>query len=120
MLEAIATPLELCELKGTSQTRPSSSVAEHFHGKEGVVGSIPTLGSRKNMQNKSFYRSVKDRKVAGLCSGLSEFLEIDVNFLRFVMLFLIAASGIIPGLIAYLVCAAFIPVKPENPNAKAK
>ena len=72
------------------------------------------------MQNKTFYRTVKDRKVAGLCSGLAAYLEVDVNFLRLIMLFLIAASGIIPGLIAYLVCAAFIPVKPEKTDAKEK
>ena len=29
----------------TPRSRPLSSVVEHFHGKEGVVGSIPTEGS---------------------------------------------------------------------------
>ena len=69
------------------------------------------------MKNKTFYRSIENRKVAGLCAGMAEFLDIDVNFLRFVTLFLIILTGIIPGLLAYLVCAAFVPVKPGDKDA---
>ncbi len=33
------------EIRVDNNERPLSSVVEHFHGKEGVVGSIPTEGS---------------------------------------------------------------------------
>ena len=70
-------------------------------------------------KNKTLYRSKTDRKVAGLVGGLSEYMDIDVNFMRVVTLFLIMASGIVPGLVAYLVCAAFVPVEEGKTNAKA-
>ena len=35
-------------------TRPVSSVVEHFHGKEGVVGSSPTPGSPRCLSRRGF------------------------------------------------------------------
>ena len=69
------------------------------------------------MAQKNFYRSRTNRKVAGLVGGLSEYLDIDVNFLRFIVLFLIVMSGVVPGLFAYLISAAFVPVEPGPTNA---
>jgi phage shock protein C len=107
---------------GRSAARPSSSVAEHFHGKEGVVGSIPTLGSRKETVQKKLYRNKAEGKVGGLTAGLADFLDVDVNFLRLIVLVIIIMSGIIPGIIAYLIACAFVPIKDntnhEDTNAK--
>lgn len=66
------------------------------------------------MAQKVLYRSTSDKKVAGLMGGLAEYLDIDVNFLRLVCLFLILMSGVVPGLVAYLVSAAFVPIKPQE------
>ena len=66
------------------------------------------------MHNKTFYRSTTNKQVADLMGGLSEFMSVDVNFLRFVAILVIIFSGVVPGLIAYLAAAYFVPIKPEG------
>ena len=63
---------------------------------------------------KKLYRSLSDRKLAGVCGGIAEYFGIDSTLIRIVWA-LIALSG--AGILAYIVCALIIPEKPENPNA---
>lgn len=88
-------------------------MAEHFHGKEGVVGSIPTLGSRKELMKK-LYRSTSDRKVAGICAGAAAYLDIDVTLVRLIVLVLTVITGFIPGIVAYLLAIWVVPVEGES------
>ena len=64
--------------------------------------------------NKKLYRSVSDKKLAGVCGGIAEYFGLDATLIRvgwaLVSLFLGA------GVLAYIVCALIIPQKPENPN----
>ena len=62
---------------------------------------------------KKLYRSLSDRKLAGVCGGIAEYFGIDSTLIRIVWA-LIALSG--AGILAYIVCALIIPEKPENPN----
>jgi len=53
-------------------------------------------------------RSLTDRKVAGVCGGLGDYLDIDPVVFR--LLFVLAClPGGIPGLLAYLICWVVIP-----------
>ena len=61
--------------------------------------------------NKKLYRSRTDRKIAGVCGGLAEFIGIDPTIIR-VIWALVSLSG--AGLIAYLICALIIPEKPSD------
>jgi phage shock protein C len=62
-----------------------------------------------------FYRSRKDRKIAGICGGLSELIKVDSTIIRLVMIFAMIITGIAPLIIAYLIGIAIIPEKPEIP-----
>ena len=60
---------------------------------------------------KKLYRNLENKMIAGVCSGLAEYLNIDPTIVRIIWA-LIAISG--AGLLAYLICALIIPVKPSN------
>ena len=58
---------------------------------------------------KKIQRNTQDKMLAGVCSGLAEYFELDVNIIRvaFVIAFLAGFSG---GL-AYIILWAIVPVK---------
>ena len=58
---------------------------------------------------KKLYRSVNDKKIAGVCGGLAKYLNIDPTVIR-VIWALIALAGW--GIVAYLICALIIPEAP--------
>ena len=61
--------------------------------------------------NKKLYRNTSNKMIAGVCSGLAEYLNIDPTIVRLIWA-LIALSG--AGILAYLVAAIIIPEKPAN------
>jgi len=61
---------------------------------------------------KTLYRSIKDRKIAGVRGGLAEYFSIDSNLVRIVAVALIPAGG--ASLLAYLVAWAIVPIQPPN------
>ena len=60
---------------------------------------------------KKLYKSVKDRKLTGVCGGIAEYFDIDSNIVRIVWLILVLCAG--TGLLAYLICAIILY---DNPN----
>ena len=54
----------------------------------------------------------KDKKICGVCSGLAEYLEVDVTIVRLLAVLAVVFGG--GGIIAYLIAAVIIPEKPEN------
>ena len=64
--------------------------------------------------NKKLYRSVSDKKLAGVCGGIAEYFGLDSTLIRvgWALVSLFAGAGVL----AYIVCAIIIPEKPENPN----
>lgn len=50
-----------------------------------------------------------DRKIGGVCSGLSEHLGLDTSLVRILWVFLTFASGFFPGVIAYILAWIIIP-----------
>ena len=61
--------------------------------------------------HKKLYGSSTDKKFAGVCGGIAEYLNIDATLIRIVWA-LIALSG--AGILAYIVCAFIIPEKPDS------
>ena len=57
---------------------------------------------------KKLYRNKKDSKIAGICSGLSDYFEIDPTIIRLIFLFGIFIGG---GIIVYIIGWFIIPVK---------
>ena len=60
---------------------------------------------------KKLYRSVNDKKIAGVCGGLAKYLNIDPTVIR-VIWALIAVGG--AGILAYIICALIIPEEPAG------
>ncbi|WP_158797146.1 PspC domain-containing protein [Pedobacter sp. L105] len=57
---------------------------------------------------RRIYRDTDEAMVAGVCSGLSHYLQLDVSVLRIIALFTVLLGG--SGLIAYLILWISIPV----------
>ena len=53
------------------------------------------------------HRSLTDRKIAGVCGGLAEYLHVDPSIVRLVTVVLVLGWG--SGLLAYLICALVLP-----------
>lgn len=54
-------------------------------------------------------RRSRDRMLAGVCGGLAEYTGLDPTLLRLLIAFAVLASGIVTGLLAYLVAVLVIP-----------
>ena len=63
------------------------------------------------MNNKQLTRSQSDRMLAGICSGLAKYMDMDPTVIRliFVLLFFVTGPGV---LLAYLIMAIVIPNEP--------
>ena len=61
--------------------------------------------------NKKLYRNTNDKMIAGVCSGLAEYINVDPTIVRLIWA-LVALSG--AGVIAYLIAAIIIPEKPSD------
>lgn len=60
---------------------------------------------------KKLYRSEKNKIFAGVLGGLGEYFEVDPVILRIIFVLLVVATGIFPGIIAYLIALILIPKK---------
>ena len=64
------------------------------------------------MEQKKLYRSVTDRKIAGVCGGIGAFFNIDPTLVRLGFVFLGLFYGV--GLAAYIACAVIVPEAPAD------
>ncbi len=59
---------------------------------------------------KKLYRVTEGKKITGVCGGLAEYFDMDVNIVRIIML----VFGIVGvGLLAYIVASFILPEKSE-------
>lgn len=63
---------------------------------------------------KKLYKDPDNKVFAGVAAGLAEYAEMDVTLMRLLVLAVIIFSGIVPGLIFYIVAAMIMPVKESN------
>jgi len=61
--------------------------------------------------DKKLYRNTSNKMIAGVCSGLAEYINIDPTIIRLIWA-LVGLSG--AGIVAYLIAALIIPEKPSN------
>ena len=61
---------------------------------------------------KRLYRSEKDKKLAGLCGGAGDYLDVDPVIVRLVFVGLALITGLIPLTIAYFVAWFIVPPEP--------
>ena len=63
---------------------------------------------------KHLYRSKTNRIFGGIIGGLGEYLEVDATLLRLIWVLILIFTGVVPGLIAYLIALAVVPERPSN------
>jgi len=56
---------------------------------------------------KKLYRDMNDKKIAGVCSGIGKYFDIDPTVIRLAWLLFICLGG--SGLIAYFIAWVIIP-----------
>lgn len=63
---------------------------------------------------KRLYRSRTDKRLAGVCGGMGAYFAIDSTFVRIGWIALTLLTGIVPGVIVYIIAAIIIPEEPES------
>ncbi len=63
---------------------------------------------------KQLFRSKTNRIIAGICGGIGEMVNVDPSIIRLFTVFLVIITGIVPGLIVYLVAIFIVPEKPQQ------
>ena len=58
---------------------------------------------------KKLYKSNTDKKLAGVCGGIAEYLGIDSTIIRLILVLAVLFAGV--GVLAYIVAALVMPDK---------
>ncbi|MBX7065842.1 MAG: PspC domain-containing protein [Parachlamydiales bacterium] len=61
---------------------------------------------------KRLYRSRIDRKIAGVCGGLAEYLNTDPTVIRLIAVVVLIFTGFVPMFLAYILAWIIIPEEP--------
>ena len=69
----------------------------------------PVCGARVTGAPRPLHRRRENEKLAGVCSGLAEYFDLDVTLVRVIYVIATFLTGIIPGLLLYVVLALLIP-----------
>ena len=57
------------------------------------------------------FRSETNKKIAGICGGIGEMMDVDPTIVRLVFIVLGLATGIFPLVIGYLIAWWIVPAK---------
>ena len=64
------------------------------------------------MEAKRLYRSNTEKKIFGVCGGIAEYFNVDPTLIRLGFVAIALMFG--TGLLAYLIAAFVMPVKPAE------
>ncbi|MDZ7363023.1 MAG: PspC domain-containing protein [candidate division KSB1 bacterium] len=83
-------------------------------------GAPETTGSfspgQARMSEKRLLRAVDERMIGGVCAGLAKYFNIDPSFIRIGFVLMTISSGMIFGIVTYIVMMIVVPE--EKPAAK--
>ncbi len=65
---------------------------------------------------KKLYKSRSVKTIAGVCGGLEDYFNIDVTIIRLIWVAITIATGVFPGVFAYIAAALIIPDEPAGYN----
>jgi len=63
---------------------------------------------------KKLQRNEQDKMLAGVCSGLADYFDVDVTWIR--IAFVVATLGGLSGLLAYIILWIAVPARPYIPG----
>lgn len=58
---------------------------------------------------KRLYRSTENKVLAGVCGGLGEYFDVDPVLIRLLYLMATVFTGLVPGLLCYVIAVAIVP-----------
>ena len=73
----------------------------------------------EHLKGKKLYRSPRDALVFGIAAGLAHYLQVDVVFIRLILVALAFLSGWWPMLLLYVVAVVLVPVDPSQDTVDA-
>ena len=68
---------------------------------------------------KKLYRITKDKKIAGVCTGIADLINVDPNIVRIGTVFLCVATLVWPAIIAYVAAWILLPEFESSPRTTA-
>jgi len=103
-------------------THCQREIAEHsnfcyFCGTKQPAAAPPPAGPPKRLT-----RSARDRMFGGVLGGFAEYAQVDLTLVRLIFVLVVIFTGIIPGIVAYIVGWMVIPeasAQAASPNAPA-
>jgi phage shock protein C len=66
--------------------------------------------------SKKLYRSEREKMLGGVCGGLAEYLDIDVNIMRLLFIAAGLLTVLLPMVIFYIIAWVIVPVEEEIPQ----
>lgn len=67
---------------------------------------------------KRLYLSEKDKKISGVCGGIADYYEVDPTLVRLGWILITILTGVVPGIIAYIIAAIVMPSPPAPSGEK--
>lgn len=66
----------------------------------------------ESLSQKKLYLSDTDKKLSGVCGGIAEYFDVDSTMVRLLWVVFTVITGVVPGLLAYIIAAVIMPHKP--------
>ena len=73
--------------------------------------------SRKKPAGR-LHKSIKDKKICGVCAGIAEYLKVDPTIIRFIFAMMVLGWG--TGILAYFLCAMILPAGDDAEEEEAE
>lgn len=67
---------------------------------------------------KRLHKSHENKVLAGVCGGLGEYFDVDPVLIRLVYLMATVFTGLIPGILSYVIAVAIVPEHPHITPSK--
>lgn len=107
--ERIASPMRVVTLDIVRATIARMGAPDEFGARRGET---PHRTAAQPSEERRLYRSRSDRSIAGVCSGIAEFFDIDATLVRLVTLLLILCGGL--SIWVYAILWIIIPDEPSR------
>ena len=69
---------------------------------------------------KKLYRSEREKMLGGVCGGLAEYLNIDVNIMRLLFIATALLTVLFPMIIFYIIAWIIVPVEEVSPQKSSQ
>lgn len=79
--------------------------------KKNVKSSKSLKKTKQAKKAKKLYRATDKKVLAGVLAGIAEYFNYDPTLVRLLFILLVLVTGVIPGILIYILAALLIPKK---------